>query len=868
VEADAERGAVKTFLSKRRVWVAAAVMVLALFLLRPGASKLKARITRSISQGVGRNVEIGGVQFRFLPQPGFDLDNVVIHENPGFGAEPMLRAQEVTAVIRLRSLARGRLEIARLELSEPSLNLVRRADGRWNWEDLLERTERAPLAPTAKAKSGPRPAFPYIEASSGRINFKSGAEKKPYALLNADFVLWQESENAWGARLKAEPFRTDVSTSDTGLLRMEGTWQRAASLAATPLNVSVEWNGTPLGQMTKLISGNDKGWRGEVRLHATLSGTPAAMRVTVDTSIQNFHRYDISSTEELRLAAHCDGTYSSVDDMVREILCRAPAGDGMVTLHGDAGLPGVHKVDLSLNLNNVPLSAVAALARRAKKNLPADLASAGTVQGNFAVKEDGVSSGPEFQGRGEIDNLKLQSADAKVEFATATIPFVLSSGKSDTRDRAGRKSARPLVVDMLPAPEELHVEFGPFPLALGRPAQAQARGWVARSGYGVALRGEGEISHTLRLAGLLGLPAIHTSAEGGAQMELQIAGSWAGNQSGNSSGFSLPEVTGTVHLRNVHARVRGVSTPIEISSAELRLLSDEARMEKLNARAAGAVWTGTVETPRGCGMPGACLIRFNLNAEELGLTALAETLAPPARPRAWYDILPVSAPVPSFFESAMASGKVSISRLRIHNIVAGRVSAALDLEHGKLKVSNLRADVFGGKHQGDWDADFSGESPVYTGSGTLSAISLQQVADAMHDSWISGTAAGTYHLTASGADAAAFWQSAEGGVQFDVRDAALPHILWPSDASPLRVAQWQGRAQLRHGKIEIDKGRLISPIGMYEVSGTASLGRVLDLRLMQVGEKSIKTGAAYNITGTVAEPQVTAAPETQAKLKR
>ena len=190
-------------------------------------------------------------------------------------------------------------------------------------EALLERTERTPLAPTAKSKLEARPGFPYIEASSGRINFKVGQEKKPYALLNADFALWQESENTWGARLKAEPLRTDMSLSDTGLLRMNGTWQRAGSLRETPLQFSLEWDRGQLGQLTKLVTGNDKGWRGEVRLEATLRGVPAAMLVSTDTAIQDFHRYDIPSSEALQLTAHCNGRYSSVETVMHEIFCSA-----------------------------------------------------------------------------------------------------------------------------------------------------------------------------------------------------------------------------------------------------------------------------------------------------------------------------------------------------------------------------------------------------------------------------------------------------------------------------------------------------------------------------------------------------------------
>jgi len=65
---------VKNFSSKRWVAIAAVVILLALFLVRPGVSRLKARIANAISLAVARPVEIGSVHLRFLPRPGFDLE--------------------------------------------------------------------------------------------------------------------------------------------------------------------------------------------------------------------------------------------------------------------------------------------------------------------------------------------------------------------------------------------------------------------------------------------------------------------------------------------------------------------------------------------------------------------------------------------------------------------------------------------------------------------------------------------------------------------------------------------------------------------------------------------------------------------------
>ena len=202
--------------SKRGWILAAGAVVLALFVIRPGAGRLKTRIENSVGTALQRRVEISNVHVHLLPAPGFDLDGFVVHDDPAFGAEPVLRAQEVTALLRLSSLVRGRMEISRLSLTEPSLNLVRDAGGRWNLEDLLMRAAQTPTAPTARTRPEVRPRFPYIEAEGGRINLKLGPQKTVFTLSDADFSVWLESEEELGLRLRARPVRTDANLADTG----------------------------------------------------------------------------------------------------------------------------------------------------------------------------------------------------------------------------------------------------------------------------------------------------------------------------------------------------------------------------------------------------------------------------------------------------------------------------------------------------------------------------------------------------------------------------------------------------------------------------------------------------------------------------
>jgi AsmA family/AsmA-like C-terminal region len=855
---------VKLPTSKRRIVAAAALIVLALFLLRPGASRLKSRIASSISSGVGRPVDIGSVHLRLLPRPGFDLENLVVYDDPAFGAEPMLRASEVTAALRLTSLVRGRLEIARLDLTEPSLNLVHGVGGRWNLEALLERTAHIPLAPTGKVKSEPRPGFPYIQATWARINFKSGPEKKPYALTNADFSLWQDSENSWGVRLKAQPFRTDLNLNDTGLLQVNGTWLRADALRDTPLLFNIEWNRAQLGQFTKFFTGNDQGWRGEVLIDVTLAGTPAKLQITSNGSIQDFRRYDITSGQALRLAGHCDGGYSSLDQAFHELLCSAPVGSGLITLKGDLGLPGSHRYGLMLRAENVPASAAVVLVQRLKKNLPEDLVAAGTVGGSLRIEQNAATASKlHFEGRGEFAELRLASAANKIEIGPEAVSFLLTAGNT-AGSAAAQKATIHKSAPGMRFPEGPHVEFGPFPVAIGHAVAPTARGWVNRSGYNLAVAGEVEIAKALRLARMLGLPALQSAAEGTAQVDLQIAGSWAGRSHGTASGFTGPQVTGTAKLRNVRIGLRGVGGPVEITSADMQLLPDEVRIGKLNAKAADTLWTGSLEMPRGCGTPGACQVHFVLNANQIALGELNEWVSPNPKERPWYRVLESSAHAgPSFLASVRASGQVTTDRLQVQSLAATRVSAKVSLDSGRLQISELNADFLGGKHRGEWLADFNVEPAVCSGSGSFAGISLAGFAhaDAVKDAGIAGSAGASYEV--KGPCPGEFWKSAEGALQFDTRDGTLPHVALADDAEPLKFSRFAGQTRLHAGKIEVKDARLDATGGTFQVSGTASLKGELDLKLAR--------GAAvpgFTIGGTLAEPRVVrVGAETQARLK-
>jgi hypothetical protein len=841
---------VKFWRSKRGVLTLGIVVLLALFLIRPGANRMRTRIVNSISLALGRPVDVAAVHLRLLPHPGFDLENFVIHDDPAFSAEPMLRAQEVTAALRITSLLRGRLEISRLNLIEPSLNLVRNAEGHWNLENLVERTERIAVAPTSKAKTENRPGFPYIEADRGRINFKLGPEKKPYALTEADFALWQDSENAWGMRLKAQPVRTDFNLSDTGAVSVSGSWQRAASLRDTPLQFNLQWDRAQLGQATKLAYGNDKGWRGGLTVSTTLTGTPANLAIVTAASVQDFRRYDIFGGGDLRLAAQCTGHYTSRDHTLSELACGAPVGDGTVTVAGSIKGPfSTRNYDLALTARDLPIQSLVALARHAKQGVPDDLNAAGRLNGRVNLRRiaDVRASNVNWEGSGETSGLELGSKLTKAELVLGRVPFAVSSAMNPK----SRAISRAIVS---PQPET-HLDIGPFNIALGRPTSATVRGWASRSGYSFTVQGDAQLQRLLQVARTVGIPTPQPPAEGLAKVDLQIAGGWLG--------FAAPRATGKAQLHSIRAEVRGLNAPLEITSANLLLTPNQIEVQNLTASIAGTSWRGSLALPRQCAAPESCPVHFDLHADEIATDRLNQLVNPHVREQPWYRFLSSPATGVPYLLTVHAMGKLTANRVVVRKLVGSRVSANVELNKGKLRLSDLRADVLDGKHIGEWEADFTAKAPAYSGSGTLQRIALDHLSEAMNDDWITGWATTTYRVKTSGMDAGELFASATSTLWVDARDGLLRHVALAEGNAPLQMHRLAARMFLRDGKFEIQDGKLETPAGSYQLSGTASLTRILDLKLTREG------APGFNITGTLTEPHVSAilTPETRAALK-
>jgi hypothetical protein len=824
----------------------------ALFLFRPGIHQLRNRIANSIGSALGRRVAINDVHLQLLPRPGFGLEGLFIYDDPAFGAEPMIRAQDVFAAIRLRSLLRGRLEIAKMSASEPSINVVRNSQGRWNFASLIERNAQIPAAPTQKAASETRPAFPYLEATGARINFKIGQEKKSYALTDADVALWQDSENSWGARMKAQPVRTDFNLTDTGRLRIEANWQRSRNLRTTPVRLTLTWENGQLGQVTKLLSGRDRGFRGAVTLTANASGTPEALAIDSRVEIDGLRRYDIVDSRNVNVATSCTGNYSATSKSLTDIACQSPVGGGTLRLQGSVNVAnGSTKnvvdpaYDLTLVAGKVPLASAFALFHQAKQQMSPDLNANGTIDGKFhlaredaedSVSGSGAASGVELVSNAGKDSIRL--GDISLTLAGNSTPGRLAGNPQPKAPAIGEGKGRGS------EPAEAHLRIGPASLQVGTSLPVTAGGWVSLNGYRFFLRGDLELKNLFRIESALGLPSVRPAAEGDAKLDISISGAW--------QGLAAPNALGTAQLKNVRAEKHGLNTPIMISSATVVLGPEMFSMQKLSAQTGSTHWSGSVAAPRHCAP--ACAFQFDLTADRLSSENLAEWFIPHPAKRPWYRILNTGDPEgPSPLLTLRAHGSLRVARLDLKKMVATQVVTELSVDHAKVTLTGLHAALLQGTHLGNWTVDASIKPPRYQGNGTLENISLAHLGALMSDPWIVGNADGSFDLDTSGGSFRELLGNSDGKMQFVMRNGSLTHVQLPGTHTPFSVYRFAGNLRAKKGVWDLSDGRLESRDGLYQMTGTAGLENGLNFVLTRSDDQ------AWNLTGTLAKPHITAA---------
>jgi len=857
----------------------AAIAIFVLVLVVPpfiSVSRYKGRITQIIAQSLGRPVRLSSVEVRLLPWPGFVLYDLSVAEDPAYGAEPVLHANKVTASLRLLSLWRGRLEIDKISVNEASLNLVRVAPGQWNLDPVF-RTAAAQTGASGKAGPRVRP-LPSLEATESRINFKNGVEKLPFSLVNADLSFWEAGPGEWRIRLRGQPARTDVSLDqeETGIVGMEASVRSAPALAQMPLHLYLNWREAQLGQLARIITGSDPGWRGDLTGELHVDGTADAAQIAVRLRASSVHRAEFAPAAPLDFDANCAFVYQYTRRSLENLVCDSPLGDGRIRLTGTR-LGFSAPPDVTLELDRIPVAAGLDLLRTLRSGLDPSLEAGGTVSGKIvyasalAAQTDKPANQP-----GKIANAPSKSRRATKAGTEPAGPlsgiltvtdFALTGGGLSQPVQAPRIAFVPSAAPRASA--DALTGTVAVPAGGNIPLVFNLR--LTPAGYQVGVRGQAAITRARELAHVAGIaPSQALAALAGEPLgvDLTAAGSWlppeenlfvialgvepaslaaqespaSGPLSGDAAvPFPAPSgidsLTGTVTLHNANWKAGYLAGHIQIAEATLHVDGSSLRWDPLDFSFGPLKGTATLSVPVSCpaDAPGQapCPVQVQVQFADLDASLLQSTLLG-AREKSnlLTDLIdrlrPSTAPPWPPLE-----GSVKVDSLILGPVTLHGVSAALRVLPTGVQVVSLDGELLGGSVHvaGSLAKPATGhDKPTYIFMGDFQKLDAASVGALLGLRWSGKPLNGNGKIELSGYTAKDLAASAHGMLHFECRRGAIG--IQRSESSRAeripaalgRFDNWTADATIAKGGLTLDENLVTAGLHKQSVAATVTFG--------------------------------------------
>jgi AsmA family len=725
---------------RTRTLILAALTLLVLVIVVPpfvNINHFRHSIVQSISAGLDRPVYATSVELALFPRPAFVLHHFTVAEWPAYGAEPVITADTVTASLRASTLWHRRVEIASLHFDAPSVNLARDSNGQWNFESLIGNSPvlRLPATSSAAPASASPPPFPYVEATDARINFKRGAEKLPFSLEGADLAFWKGSGSTWHLRIRARPVRTDLPAADAGQVLGEASVQTSGVLMDAPIHASLEWRRGQLGEISRLLNGEDSGWRGTVDWTANMQGTLAKALITTGIQVEEFRRAEFIPPSEIDLAAHCQGQYVHADRRLESVDCEAPLGGGRLRVtsrdlpSSDArasarpvGRQPETPASLQVTLQRVSAGFFLELLRHIHPGVSADASATGEVNGKATCEWRGLETLHACWG--EVRSTPLTLSLPHVEHRLHLAPLLLTSPAA--RKGSGRVSTSSAGNEVTRGRDRRAaiVATGVWTLAashvsLGGTTPATLAGTLTSSGLVLNLDGPADLRDVNQLARALNSPAISGgihSIRGTAQLALVLRSNWLpqpnpsaliqappGNQTNVTTEpvpwFAPSQWSGTVQVHNATLRLASFPGTLQIISAHVDLTPESVEWNGLVGTYAHLPFDGSVRWQIPClSARSPCERSFTLHTTHFNVDRLQTTLR---RIRADSGLLeeldPWAAGIPELPE---ISGTFTADVLSAGKLSLKKASFQLHLQGHRAELLALSGNVLGGTLSG------------------------------------------------------------------------------------------------------------------------------------------------------------------------
>ena len=362
-------------------------------------------VQTKLEQQLNRKVSLGDMSLGLFPLR-FRLANLAIDDDPKFGNRPFIQTQELSVSVKLLPLLSKSVEVESLSLERPSVELIKNAQGVWNFASLGEKTPAPAAAPASS--SGQQFSLGELAINDGLVAVTDLQNRKPRTVY--DHINVKLTDFA-----PDSPFNLDASVHLPGSgsqevqLQGKGGPLSHANPASTPFKGTLDLKGVEIGELQKFLQSPAL-----VNTDGVLSGHTEIASASGKLSANGQMNLDKPKLHGIDVGYPINLDYDVNDDLVNDLLRinkgAIKLGPTPLSVTGTMNSkPAPAQIDMELKASNVSIAEIARLAAAAGVAFAPGTTVTGQI--NADIKAQGSTDKPALNGTLAGSNLQVSGKE-------------------------------------------------------------------------------------------------------------------------------------------------------------------------------------------------------------------------------------------------------------------------------------------------------------------------------------------------------------------------------------------------------------------------------------------------------------------------
>jgi AsmA protein len=397
--------------------VAVIALAIGIFVATFNPNDYRGTLQTRLEQQLDRKVTLGNMELGLFPLR-FRVFNLAIADDPKFGTRPFVQTQELSVSVKLLPLLSKSVQIDSLALDRPSVELIKNAQGVWNFATLGQKTSTS-----TSSSSSQQFSLGELAINDGQVAITDLEDRKPRTVYDhINLKLTDFTPDA--------PFNLEASVHLPGAgsqevsLKGKGGPLSHANPATTPFKGTLELKGVVISGLQKFLQSPAL-----VNTDGVLSGHTDIANENGKLSASGQMNVDKPRLHGIDVGYPINADYDVNDDLPNDLLrinkCAIKLGPTPLSVTGTMNSkPTPAQLDLNLKANNVSIAEIARLA--AADGIA--FAPGTTVNGQISadIKAQGAADKPALNGSLAGRDIQISGKEIAKPVAVKAVNIALS----------------------------------------------------------------------------------------------------------------------------------------------------------------------------------------------------------------------------------------------------------------------------------------------------------------------------------------------------------------------------------------------------------------------------------------------------------